>query len=71
MKKFTNVLKKVTVVAVLGTLLATAFGAAANTGRGNDDGLWLVDSEADVVFMCEKDEKPDPDRRPLGELDFD
>lgn len=71
MKKFKNVLKKITVVAVLGMLIANAFTIATYKSHTNSNASAFVCLDADMIYVCEKDEKPDPDRRPLGDLDFD
>ena len=74
MKKYANVLKKVTVVAVVGMLVANAFTIATNKIHTNNSAQEFVCMDEDALYLCAgKDDKPDPEpvERPLGDTVFD
>ena len=71
MKKLTNVLKKITVVAVVCMLVASATTTHMYKGHSAIGSQQLVSCGAYGVSVCAKDEKPEPEEQPLGEMDYD
>lgn len=72
MKKLMNVLKKVTVVAVVCMLVASATTTQMYKSRTSIGSQQLISCSAYDVSLCAKDEKPEPEpeERPLAEFDF-
>ena len=71
MKNLCNVLKKITVVAVVCLMVANATTTHMYQSHSPIASQQLVSCSAYGVNVCAKDEKPSssPDERPLGDLD--
>lgn len=70
MKNLLNVLKKITVVAVLCMLVASATTTHMYKSHSSIGSQQLVSCSAYGVRVCAKDDDPEPDERPLAEFDF-
>ena len=70
MKNLRNVLKKITVVAVVCLLVANATTTQMYKSHSAIGSQQLVSCNAFGVSLCAKDEDPEPDERPFEDFDY-